>query len=104
MLRVAPVAVASMTSCDEPSSPPGKIWISSDPSVSAFTCLATRSIMVTKGWEVESTVAQRMTVAAAAGPAMPAAPSAAVVAARKRRRVRDRLVKALSPFRGAFRT
>jgi hypothetical protein len=99
---IAPLEVASMTSRDEPSWPPGKIWMSSDPPVSSFTCPATRSIMVTKGCDVASTVAQRMVVAALAGLMMPAMPSAAVLERRKCRRVHDRLVIALSLFPGIF--
>src|SRR5438034_8491425 len=53
-----------MTSRDEPSCPAGKVWISTEPPVSSRTCLATRSIIVTDGWLVGSTVAQRSVVAA----------------------------------------
>src|SRR6202521_4474041 len=63
---IAPDEVDSMTSRDEPSCPAGKVWISTEPPVSSRTCLATRSIIVTDGWLVGSTVAQRSVVVARA--------------------------------------
>src|ERR1700720_102387 len=63
---IAPDEVDSMTSRDDPSCPAGKVWISTDPPVSSRTCLATFSIIVTDGWLVGSTVAQRSVVAARA--------------------------------------
>src|SRR6266566_5127184 len=55
-----------MTSRDDPSCPAGKVWISTEPPVSSRTCLATFSIILTDGWLVGSTVAQRSVVAARA--------------------------------------